>query len=86
MKFDKQTLSKYAATHILKVKFQKADGTMRNMKCTLHPSYLPKQTDVEESSTRDNPNVMVVWDIEKDAWRSFRIDSVDHFSYEPVAA
>ncbi len=46
------------------------------MKCTLNKTYLPEQKDLEEATTKDNPKVLAVWDVEKSAWRSFRIDSV----------
>jgi hypothetical protein len=52
------------------------------MKCTLLPEYLPqKQQDnvqlLQESLSRlENPNTLSVWDLDNNAWRSFRCDSV----------
>lgn len=65
-------------TQHVKVTFEKVDGTERVMNCTLMPSVLPDQMDVEEyiSEKRSNPNVLAVWDTDKGDWRSFRIDKI----------
>lgn len=62
------------------VTFIKRDGTQRVMICTLRPDYLPEQTDLEESAN-DHPDRVVVFDLEKKAWRSFRFDSVVNFNH-----
>ena len=54
--------------------FTKKDGTIRFMKCTLQESVLPPAP--EESKRKPNPEVLSVWDLEKNAWRSVRIDSI----------
>ena len=57
--------------------FDKADGTRREMKCSLHESYLPPQQSKAEVRRREgNKDVIACWDIEKEGWRSFRVDSV----------
>ena len=58
---------------IVTVTFTKKNGELRKMTCTLLEDYLPP---LEGSSAKRNPSVMPVWDLEKDAWRSFRIDSI----------
>jgi len=61
---------------IINIKFTKTDGSERTMKCTLIDSIVKpyeKKTDKEKTI---NENILSVWDIEKDAWRSFRLDSV----------
>ena len=62
-----------------RVIFNKIDGTQRIMVCTLQQSQLPDQIDVEEyiSERRANEEVLAVWDLEKNAWRSFRIDKIE---------
>lgn len=67
---------------IVNVIFVKKDGTERKMKCTLHSKYLPQQTDIEEQVQKKtpNPDVLAVWDLEAEGWRSFRYDSVIGFS------
>jgi len=62
---------------VYEVSFTKKDGTVRDMKCTLRADYLPSKAESESSSTRKaNPDVLAVWDLEKEEWRSFRKDSV----------
>jgi len=65
------------------VTFTKADGTERVMECTL----LEEVLSTRWKSNKDKPeeqnfgaipesNNIAVWDIVKDGWRSFRMDSV----------
>lgn len=61
------------------VKFIKKDGSERDMRCTLKPDLLPEQ-EATEVKREPNPDVMKVWDLEKNAWRSFRFDSIIGFS------
>lgn len=62
-------------THVVQVNFIKADGSMRVMQATLRESDLPTQT--ETISPRvSSPQVCKVWDLDKQAWRSFRTDQV----------
>ena len=67
--------------------FQKVDGSMRHMSCTLNPSFVPNPNQKVRMSNapikhQEMPNVIPVWDLEKMAWRSFRVDSVLYFSDE----
>jgi len=61
--------------HVVQVQFIKADGSMRIMQATLRESDLPTQTD-SVSARASSPQVCKVWDLDKQAWRSFRTDSV----------
>lgn len=67
------------------VTFMKVDGTKRIMKCTLNEKYIPpaepKKTDRVK---KENPDVLAVWDLEKDGWRSFRFDTI--LEVEPCTA
>lgn len=70
-------LREYLKTHFVNVSFTKKDGTHRDMVCTLKPDSLPPQVDLEESIGRKtNDDVIAVFDVAKQDWRSFRIDSV----------
>ena len=65
--------------NVCDVRFTKVDGTTRDMRCTLKEDLLPEPvaSDTEISRNRKpNDSVQVVWDLDKKAWRSFRIDSV----------
>ena len=67
---------------VVKVQFIKKDGSTRDMQCTLKPELLPAQTDLEESVQKKtpNPDVLAVYDVEKEGWRSFRFDSIIGFT------
>lgn len=60
---------------VVEVTFQKNDGSERVMKCTLQDGLVPKFESTGKVK-RHNPDVLAVWDIESDGWRSFRWDSV----------
>ena len=65
--------------NVCDVRFTKVDGTTRDMRCTLKEDLLPETvaSDTEINRNRKpNDSVQVVWDLDKKAWRSFRIDSV----------
>jgi hypothetical protein len=66
----------------VRVLFVKKDGTERIMYCTLKADLLPTQTDLEEAVQKKtpNPDVLAVWDLEAQGWRSFRYDSIIGFS------
>jgi hypothetical protein len=70
----KQTLQKGVAT----VTFTKKDGSLREMKCTLNSEYLPPQLlqEGDVSDRKENEDVLAVWDIDSNGWRSFRMDSI----------
>lgn len=73
----KGILQKNVAT----VSFTKSDGTSRNMLCTLIPEALPpiifNEDEEPKKQRKQNLDTLSVWDVEKNAWRSFRVESVD---------
>jgi hypothetical protein len=76
----------HANTESVNIKFTKKDGTERAMLCTLNESRIPsdkkpKQLDAEfanaeKTATKSSDEALRVFDIEKQAWRSFRWDSI----------
>lgn len=60
---------------VVTVTFTKVDGSERIMKATLMPEFLPKVSGTT-STRRKNKEVLPVWDIEKAAWRSFKLANV----------
>ena len=66
------------------VKFTKANGEARQMQCTLKEDIVPPATKDDPISQKKvravNEEVVVCWDIEKEGWRSFRLDSVNEYS------
>jgi hypothetical protein len=81
----KEELIKLLKQKVVTVKFKKKDDSIRKMVCTLSEDYLPEPEEViegkEKKTKKENPNTLPVWDLEKLAWRSFRVDSV--VEYEP---
>lgn len=71
---------------VCNVQFTKVDGSTRNLRCTLHPDYIPRGNANESSEPvkRRNPeyvsdNVLAVWDLDGLHWKSFRVSSVEKF-------
>ncbi len=59
----------------LEVHFKKKDGSIRRMICTTHPDVLGDYTPSTSAPVFQN-EIVTVWDLEADAWRSFRFDSI----------
>jgi len=80
---NKKELKEILSENIWTVLFtKKSDGSIRNMRCTLIPEYLPEKEQQEEGkylhlpARKENPNVIAVWDLDKNGWRSFAIDTL----------
>jgi hypothetical protein len=76
---DKYELKQQLQGGIATVTFEKKDGSMRTMRCTLLAEYLPAPTGPQlltESTRQESDQVLSVWDIENGGWRSFRLDSI----------
>ncbi len=85
--FLKEDIKKLLQDNTLSVLFTKKDGTQRTMLCTLNTDLLPvadkKEGDEVKKEKKQNEESLAVWDLEKNAWRSFRIDSI--VSYKKAA-
>lgn len=64
------------SAHKCVVKFTKVNGEVREMPCTLREDIVPKYEHKTERSKRPNDQVLSVWCLDKQEWRSFRVDSV----------
>lgn len=71
------------------VEFTKVDGTIRKMLCTLAATLIPEEAQPKvEAETIETPEdpappapaACRVYDLEKQAWRSFRWDSIINFT------
>lgn len=83
IRFDKETVDKrreilreHLSTGIAEVTFNKVDGTVRVMPCTLDSSIIPPAPVHVTKTKKTNPLVMSVWCTDKSEWRSFRLDNV----------
>jgi len=60
----------------MNIKFTKTDGNIREMICTLQESFTIPYEKKTEKQKPENNDILAVWDVEKHAWRSFRVDSI----------
>ena len=63
------------------ISFTKKDGTKRDMKCTLNGDLIGSENapkGVERSKPTES---LAVFDLEKNAWRSFRWDSITEIRF-----
>jgi WYL_2, Sm-like SH3 beta-barrel fold len=67
--------------NVVTVTFTKVDGSTRNMRCTLQEKYLPEQFRGKGSLITEGANVIRVFDLDVNQWRSFRVDSVSAINY-----
>lgn len=69
--------------HVCEVVFKKKNGDERTMICTTMPEFLPIIPEGEElGETVLRDGLYTVWDLEADAWRSFREDSIISFDHD----
>lgn len=63
---------------IQRVTFTKKDGSTRVLYATLLPHLLPERESNDQplKESKTPPSMVVVWDIEKNDWRSFHLDKV----------
>jgi len=67
---------------IVEIVFTKKDGSERVMKCTLKEDVLPMiRSDDGTSIKSKSKEVLAVWDVESEGWRSFRWDSIKSVSF-----
>jgi len=78
-RFDTNYIKAWLYNERCRVTFTKKDGSLRTMLCTLKEKYLPQQTVEEHTERKPSDTLVIVWDLEKKDWRSFRYDSVLEF-------
>lgn len=80
--YDKYTLKEQLKNGIVTVVFEKADGTIRSMQCTLASEFMPPTLLTEEQEAAkvrtENSDLLAVWDVESNGWRSFHVSAVKH--------
>lgn len=73
---NKETLLETLRKEIITLKFTKTDGSERVMKCTLRDDYTVKEEKKTDRVKKPNDNVISVWDVEWNGWRSFKYDNL----------
>ena len=56
---------------IVLVEFTKTDGSVKQMRCTLHASVLPPPKP-GASAKEPKPDLIVCWSVDAEGWRSFK--------------
>lgn len=73
---NKEVLLETLRKEIITLKFTKSDGSERVMKCTLRDDYTVKEEKKTDRVKKPNDNVISVWDVEWNGWRSFKYDAL----------
>lgn len=60
----------------VRVEFTKLDGSHRSMLCTKNATAIPSAAMPTGSNKKPNDTVISVYDLEKSAWRSIKIDNI----------
>jgi len=84
LKLFKDWLRSNLSTGPVTVTFTKKDGSERVMKCTTDPTYIlfKDPTVLESRNERTvSEEVMPVYDLESNGWRSFRWDSIKRIEF-----
>ena len=77
---DKYALKEQLQNGIVTIVFEKIDGTIREMQCTLNRDIMPPHLLTEEQDAAkirtENPDLLAVWDVDANGWRSFHVSKV----------
>ena len=72
----KESIRSQLQHSVMNVKFIKNDGSVREMICTLQESFTVPYEKKTDKQKPENDEVLAVWDIDKHAWRSFRVSTI----------
>jgi hypothetical protein len=68
-------------TEVVNLTFKKKDDTIRVMSCTLNPKDVVEYERKTERVRAVNEDVLSVFDLEKQEWRSVRLDSIQEIGF-----
>ena len=63
------------------LKFEKKDGSVRKMKATLKSDVVVKYEKKTDKEKVVNEEVLAVFDLDKNEWRSFRLESLKEIHF-----
>jgi hypothetical protein len=78
--FTRDNIEEALRANVAEVRFTKSDGTERIMKCTLREDLVVRHVKKTDRVKEVNLDIVPVFDVEKNEWRSFRVDSVKSVS------
>lgn len=78
--FTKDNIMEFLKANVAEVRFTKSDGTERIMKCTLREDLVVPYVKKTDRVKGANTDVVPVFDVEKNEWRSFKVDAVQSIS------
>ena len=84
MKLTKEQIVEALKANVCEVTFTKVNGETRTMPCTLKEDIVPayeRKTPVKEATAKEQATLSV-WCTDKNAWRSFRVDSVQELKID----
>tara|TARA_R110002167_G_scaffold124011_2_gene303227 strand:- start:279 stop:572 length:294 start_codon:yes stop_codon:yes gene_type:complete len=70
------TVVDYLTRYECEVQFEKADGTIRDMQCTLQDSIVPA---TKGTRATKNSNIITVFDTKAQGWRTVKFDKIIEF-------
>lgn len=79
MLYDYDAIVDQLRSNVLEVSFVKVDGAPRVMPCTLLTEYMPEASETKVQQVDNysvNKSVVRAFAIDKQAWRSFRLENV----------
>lgn len=90
MTTDRDEMLTMLRSGVCRVTFTKVNGELRKMRGTLLRDLIPTEyqpktllDDPKELETKpDNTDIIKVFDLDANGWRSFRVSSVSEFNYE----
>lgn len=72
--------------HEVRIEFEKKDGTLRTMRCTLDESRIPEEHRPKNTETKFSDEAQRVYDLDLGQWRSFRWDSIKSIEYVQLSS
>lgn len=66
----------------VRVEFTKLDGTHRSMLCTKNFVDVPDDQKPQNTNKKINESVISVFDLEKQSWRSIKVDNIQIWKIE----
>lgn len=67
---------------IVNVKFEKRDGSTREMRCTTNPLLIPEGKEPKNIHLTVNSDQVRVFDLDKGEWRSFNMNNLLDYEKE----